>query len=161
MEFSLESGSDFVDNCELVNWYQGLKPLIPVPMSPQLGDIWSRAAGWHRTWLRTAWYTGSLEDPTPWEPVPFSPSPASDALLTLRTWWLVTSVARSGSDSGCDENEFGMRRLTRLTWSTGSTGKASPSFLIVVEFSFCLPLPPSPPSSDCCLCQRSLKSNWV
>ena len=66
--------------------------------------------------------------------------------------WL---IAGDEDDIGGADEEGGE---PRLTWS-GSTGKARPSFLMVAEFPFCLPLPPSPspPSSDCCLCQRSLE----
>ena len=75
--------SDFVDKWELVNWYQGL--FLPVPVSPQLGDIWSREAGWHRTWVRMAWCRGWWAGPRLWPASPCAPAPAWPALSRLRT----------------------------------------------------------------------------
>ena len=95
------------------------------------------------------------------------------SLLSRSRFWRTTDAPNMASHhcrelgvwlGGLDENEVGSDDddigVKKLTWIRGSTGKASPSFLIVAEFSFTpLPLPPSPspPSSDCCLCQRSLK----
>ena len=67
---------------------------LPVPVSPLPAGIWSRGAGWHRTWDRMAWCRGWWGDPLPSPASPCAPSPAWPALsrrqtfLTRRKSWV-------------------------------------------------------------------------